>query len=224
MRPAFLAGYSFGVYAAFFASGAVSFADGLAMMDAAYQLMAAQCHGRRFGMGVVLGLRESELAELAAAPEFLDVRQVNANNDACGIFSGPREALARFLGAAKSRDALSAEMLDVAIPYHHPLFLADVSPRFHQFISGLAWREPATPLVSSVDQELLTSAAQLRDFAARNLSSPISWRKVVARLQAGGVGRIVECGPGVSLTQNGRFLDPPLRYLNLKNLPRQAFA
>jgi hypothetical protein len=32
------------------------------------------------------------------------------------------------------------------------------------------------------------------------------------------VGRIIECGPGISLSQNGRFIEGGLEYVNVRNM------
>jgi [acyl-carrier-protein] S-malonyltransferase len=221
VRPAMHAGYSFGIYAALFAAGAVSFTDGLAMLDAAYQLMHAQCDGGSYGMGVVIGLREEDVAELLNGARYRALRQVNTNHDVCHVLAGARDALADLFGEAKQQGALTADLLDVQIPYHHPEVLHAATPLFRTFLEKLAWRDAARPVVSSIDQRLLTRPPEFIDFVSRNLSSPISWRNVVLRLHGAGVAKIIECGPGISLTQNGRFMCQPIQYVNIKTIDRE---
>ena len=215
-----LAGYSFGIYAALVAAGAASFAEGLSMLREAYELMARIGDGRDAGMAVVIGLTENEARAALRDGRHGSATLVNSNNDVCHVFSGLAPDLDSFLAEARARGAVSAVRLDVRVPYHHPALLADAVPAFRRFLAGLAWTDAARPVVSSIDQSLLAASGDLMDFAARNLATPISWRRVVERLAREGVARVVECGPGISLTQNGRFLPPGIAYVNVRRLAR----
>jgi [acyl-carrier-protein] S-malonyltransferase len=121
---------------------------------------------------------------------------------------------------AMAREAYSAELLEVDIAYHHPILLGEVSSKFKEFIHGLEWTTPACPVVSSIDQTFLRTASELQDFAARNLTTPINWKNVVTAMEQAGITHIVECGPGVSLTQNGRFISTAIAYTNIKKARR----
>ena len=67
---------------------------------------------------------------------------------------------------------------------------------------------------------LLTDPAALKDFTAANLSTPIHWQRVVETLVRSGVDLVFECGHGVSLTQNARFLQSAPRHANVRNWRR----
>ena len=54
------------------------------------------------------------------------------------------------------------------------------------------------------------------EFTAQNLSTPISWRGVIARMTALKVEEVIECGPGVSLTRSAQFLADAPRHRNIK--------
>jgi [acyl-carrier-protein] S-malonyltransferase len=220
VAPDLFAGYSFGVYAALAFSGAVSFTDGLAMLAEAYDVMERATAGRDAGMAVVIGLTEAEV-RASLGDRNGTATLVNSNSDVCHVVAGLAPDLAAFVADARARGAVSAEALGVRIPYHHPVLLADAVPAFRRFLAGRTWNDPTCPLVSSIDQSLLATAAELTEFAARNLATPISWRRVALRLAREGVARIVECGPGISLTQNGRFLPAGITYLNVRRLARE---
>jgi [acyl-carrier-protein] S-malonyltransferase len=221
IRPAFTAGYSFGIYAALQAAGAVTFGGGLEMVLKAFELMSEASRGRGAGMGVVVGLSGEDLAALVEKQGLASVRIVNSNSELCKVLSGERKDLGILLAEAKRRGAVSTQILEVDIPYHHPALLRGVSPRFMDFIKGLDWKKPRCPVVSSIDQALLEDPSELARFASANLSTPISWQKVVETLAGAGVARIVECGPGLSLTQNGRFIPGGLEYVNTRNVQKR---
>jgi malonyl CoA-acyl carrier protein transacylase len=99
--------------------------------------------------------------------------------------------------------------------------LEGVSAAFHAFLKLLHWRQPSCPIVSTIDQGLLTTADELLDFTARNLAAPLNWQRVVSALHRAGVVRVVECGAGISLAQNGRFMPFHLEYVTVKNVLRK---
>lgn len=216
-----MAGYSFGIYGALYASGALSFEDGLAAIGRAYDLMDTVSRGRDYAMALTMGLSGGEIDQMLSEGYYDRLCMVNSNNATCKIFAGPRESLERFLSEARRREALDARFLDVAIPYHHPRLLDGVAGAFHGFVSNLQWHPPLCPVVSSIDQGLLTTTAELVDFAAANLCTPINWERVAAALHGRGVSCAFECGPGISLTQNGRFMPFHIHYVNVKSIERR---
>jgi [acyl-carrier-protein] S-malonyltransferase len=133
------------------------------------------------------------------------------------VVSGPRVALEAAIEGFLARDALSARLLPVAIPYHHPRLLGRASARLRDFLTGVPLSTPRCPVVSSVDQRPLTEPREIADFVAANLSTPISWVRVLGALSSLGATVAIECGPGVSLTQNARFVDGAPPHVGLRN-------
>jgi len=218
--PEFTAGYSFGIYAAMYASGAISFTTGLSILEEAYRLMKDACNGNPSGMGFVVGLNRADISRVLDKKSYSSLCLVNSNSDMCNIFAGKKKALEGFLAEAQAHGALAAECLSVAIPYHHPRILSEVTPKFRAFLQTFEWERPQCPVVSSIEQTLLVDVDALIDFTARNLSTPNNWQGVVRALNSGSVERMIECGPGISLTQNGRFLPYAIKYVNIKNMLR----
>ena len=97
------------------------------------------------------------------------------------------------------------------------------SLRTETFAAGfdeLTWRPARIPVVSSLTGELLKNTPALRDFTARHPSTPIHWEQVLATLDRQGIRILYECGPGISLTQNGRFVSFDAAYINVKKVDR----
>lgn len=217
-KPDVTAGFSFGVYAALYAARALDFSDGLSAVTEAFRIMKARCGPKTAGMAVIIGLDGEDLGGLIGRNGPGALCLVNSSSDLSHVVAGPRENLAHFCEEAAAAGAVSTAMLDVEVPYHHPEMLGGASDEFRTFLERLRWKEPACPVVSSIDQEALTTSSQLIEFAACNLCTPISWKRVVESLPDMGVGRIIECGPGISLSQNGRFIECDMEYVNLRNM------
>jgi [acyl-carrier-protein] S-malonyltransferase len=214
--PQYAAGYSFGLYAALYAVRALPFSAVLACASFAFNAMREACVGNTWGMAAIIGLSLPEVKELVR--DSLVV--VNVNSDACVIVAGLRHDLDALCLQARDRQAIKAEFLPVGIPYHSPAVLALASEKLREYCSELPWQRPRLPLVSSIDASLLTEASQVREQVIRHICTPISWKKTVAWLKSLGVTRIIECGPGVSLSRHGQFMPFDISYVNIKNIKR----
>jgi [acyl-carrier-protein] S-malonyltransferase len=213
-------GYSFGIYGALRAAGAVSFDDGLAVLERAYRVM-EQAAPPGSGMAVVVGLTREEVEGMLAGDAFPSVALTTTSSDTCQVVSGRDAALARFCAAALAADALSADPLDVRIPYHHPELLAGASEEMGRFLEAVPFAAARVPVISSIDQRPLAAAGDLKRLVAENLTTPICWRRVVGAFHEAGVRRVAECGPGVSLTRNGAFMPfDDIEYTNVKKAAR----
>jgi len=217
LAPVATAGYSFGVYAALFGASAVTFTAGLDILERAYALMAEDIGTAEHGMVIAVGLTEGEVRDVLRGERFAELVLAISNSATCHVVSGPRAALEGALEAFSARDAISARLLPIAIPYHHPRLLDRASARLRDFLAGAGISAPRCPVISSIDQRALTTKDEIADFVAANVATPISWTRVLGALAALGAEAAVECGPGVSLAQNARFVDGAPPHVSLKN-------
>ncbi len=215
-QPIVSAGYSFGIYAALTAAEAISFHDGLVLVDRAARLMQAASAGKGCGMGITVGLDVDDIAALLREGSFKTLLRTNTNHPACHVFSGLAKEVDRFLRAAAAAGAFKSERLTVDIPYHHPELLAGFPGTFAAGFDDLTWRPARIPVVSSITGALLRTPEELRLFTAAHPATPICWERVLATLDSEKIPILYECGPGISLTQNGRFVDFDAVYINIK--------
>lgn len=214
--PQYAAGYSFGLYAALFTIRTLPFSQVVACACFAFDAMRDACAGNAWGMAAIIGLNLPEIEKLIQDSLVI----VNINSDACAIVAGLRHDLDALRGRAMDRSAIKAKLLPMDIPYHSPAVLAGASEKLRVYCAALPWQRPLFPLVSSIDAGLLTDTSQVMEYTARHICTPISWLKTVERLGSLGVTRIIECGPGVSLSRHGSFMPFDISYVNIKNIRR----
>ncbi|NOZ00812.1 MAG: ACP S-malonyltransferase [Deltaproteobacteria bacterium] len=220
--PVLVAGHSLGIYAALAAARCVSFEDGLALVKTAYDLATTACQSRDCGMLATAGLTLTEVDEILgrlAAPTLL---RVITNSSMSQVVAGDLKALEAFEKAARDADATRILWLDREVAYHHPTFLAKACGDFAKAMAGIEFKDPAVPIISSLNADTLTTADQARDFTVQNLSSPIDWRAVLLAFGKRGVETVFETGPGTTLTRMGRFVDTAFSYLNVKKISRRG--
>ncbi len=220
VEPRAAAGYSFGVYAALYAAEVFSFDAGLRIIDAAHRVMQEISARGAFGMGVVVGLDAAELLDIIRQEALGSVIRTNTNHKLCHIFSGRLDEIRRFLEGAEAAGAFRFQRLEVEIPYHHPDILAEAPERFRRHLREIEWRPATFPVVSTIDGRPMTAPEEIVAFTAEHLARPISWQTACEALGRLGIETALECGPGISLTQNARFIDLGMRYLNVKKALR----
>jgi [acyl-carrier-protein] S-malonyltransferase len=195
-----------------------SYETGLEALLQAERIMASLLPDEPCGLGVVLGLDGASIG--ACLREEPDVARVNRNTEECFVLAGPRVALSRALARAEERGAMSGKLLPVGIPYHHPRLLADARGLFARWLSRVSLKAPKIPVISSLNGELLHTAEGIAQYAAGNLSSPLDWLQSLYTMERIQISLVVECGLGLSLSQNARFAPLKAEHGNCRNYAR----
>ena len=213
-------GHSLGLYSAVAASGAVGFADSLKLVDRACALVREACPGGRdsFAMGAVVGLAVEDVRQLARPTAAGGLEIAIQNNPYSFVVSGPKEDVERFLAEAGEQGAPKVIRLRVDYPYHNPALMGRVIEPFERFLRTLPWTVAARPVLCPFDQLLWRRTDGLIRCVAQTPASPFNWLKTMGSMMEAGIDTVVECGPGISLTQNARFIAGLPPHVNLKNI------
>jgi len=221
VRPTMVAGFSLGVYASLASINIVSFKDGLRMVKKAFELMNDAGRQGNYGMSAIVGLTEECILNLINADGLNSIERANTLSDTCTIYSGEKSELKLLQKTAEAEGCLSAVLLHVDIPYHHCRLLKGATTAFAEFLDTLLWKQSSIPVISSITQALLYDIPSIKNFIAQNLSQPINWQKVINRIHSKNIEFIAECGPGLTLTRNGRFIEAEIKYINVKNIHKK---
>jgi [acyl-carrier-protein] S-malonyltransferase len=205
----YVAGYSMGLFAAMSHSGAVTFEDGLELLQATCRFAHEAVEEDRYGMGVVVGFTPDELGSLIA-DHCPGVEVADVSGPRVVISSGPRDDLERLLQAAEAGGSLQARFLPVGLPFHSAR-LREVEWRIRDILGRLPIAPPRCGIVSCVGQEILVTRDDVLEEVARNVWQPIRWHATMRRLLSLEVDTFVECGPSESLCNLARNLDGEFR-------------
>ena len=210
MQPSVLAGHSLGEYTALVAAGALSLKDGAHLVRIRGQLMQEAAPAGVGAMAAVLGADDAVVeAACVEASGAQVVVPANYNSPGQIVIGGDAAAVDRALALLQAQGVRKAVKLAVSVPSHTPL-MREAANRLAQAMAGMAWSQPALPLLQNVDAAVHASLDDIRDALVRQLYLPVQWTACVQALAARGVGRVGECGPGKVLAGLAKRIDKSL--------------
>lgn len=209
-QPAVLAGHSLGEYTALVAAGVLSLKDAAHLVRVRGQLMQAAAPAGTGAMAAVLGAEDALVEAVCVEASGAQV-VVPANYNSPGqiVIGGDAAAVDKALALLQEKGVRKAVKLAVSVPSHTPL-MREAANRLAQAMAGLAWSQPALPVVQNVDAKVHDNIDAIRDALVRQLYLPVQWTGCVQALAARGVTRIGECGPGKVLAGLVKRIDKSL--------------
>lgn len=197
----FVAGHSLGEYSALVAAGVLDLADAVRIVRDRGRFMQEAVPVGEGAMAAVLGLPEEKVAAACAevaARTYRCVVAANLNAADQTVIAGHADAV-QFAGEeCRKSGARRVIALDVSAPFHSPL-MAPVVPRLAAILNTTTFRDGRIPLVSNVEATSETSGAKLRGLLLKQVTAPVRWIDVVAKLVAEGCDTFIELGPGTVL-------------------------
>ncbi|MBI9105838.1 MAG: ACP S-malonyltransferase [Spirochaetales bacterium] len=196
------AGHSLGEYAAYSDAGVLSDEEVLKAVGLRGRYMheageKANGAGADSSMAAVIGLELSQVEKAISGIEGAFMANWNAPTQI--VISGTQEGLAQAETVLKDAGARRVLRLKVSAPCHSPL-LNEAKEKFSTFLSDLDFKEPAKPLYSNVTGKIITSGAEARELALRQIVSSVLWVDEEKSILSDGYERIIETGPGKILT------------------------
>jgi [acyl-carrier-protein] S-malonyltransferase len=190
------AGLSLGEYSALAFAGALSFADGLRLVQQRGQAMQAASDKTPSAMVSILGLDQSKVEELCARARGSDTLEV-ANLLCPGniVISGSTAACAAAEKLAPEMGAMKTIRLAVAGAFHTALMKPADQTLAHA-LARVDLKPPRVPVWSNVDAQPHSDPGEIRGLLVRQVIEPVRWEQTVRNLLAAGVDKFYEIGPG----------------------------
>jgi len=194
LTPDMVAGHSLGEYTALVAAKALSFEDGLRLIDKRAKAMANACIINPSTMAAVLGMEDEKVAEICAG--ITDDVVVAANYNCpgqlviSGTIGGVKEASER-LKAAGAKRCLP---LPVGGAFHSPL-MAPAREELAVAINAATIHTPVCPVYQNVDALPYIDPAQIRENLINQVTAPVRWTQSVQNMVNAGATLFTELGP-----------------------------
>ena len=171
------AGLSLGEYSALVFAGAISFADGVRLVQQRGQAMQRAADATRSSMVSVIGLDEDRLRQIRDDARGEDVLEL-ANFLCPGntVLSGTAAACERAAALANDAGAMKVVPLAVAGAFHTSI----MEPAREQLAAALeatTFSVPRVPVVSNVDACAHDDPAEIRALLQQQLVQPVQWER-----------------------------------------------
>lgn len=205
--PTALAGHSLGEYSALVAAGSLAFADALRLVELRGELMQAAVPEGVGAMAAAIGV-EDDVVERACAAYDGDGVLEPANYNAPGqvVVAGSKPAVDWLIANAKTFGIRKVMPIPVSVPSHCSL-MRGAAEQLGERLALTAVSTPAIPVLHNLDGRPRNAPNEIRQALVEQLYRPVRWAQTIRHLDADGVRRLFECGPGkVLATINKRIV------------------
>jgi [acyl-carrier-protein] S-malonyltransferase len=209
------AGLSLGEYTALAFAGALSFDDGVRLVQARGRAMQDAAVATPSGMVSVLGMEVPDVEQLVSesrGAEALEVANLLCPGNT--VVSGALPALDRFEHLCAAKGGIRTVRLAVAGAFHTAL-MRPADEKLAEALAGVTLTAPRVPVWSNVDAQPHTDPTEIRALLVKQVLSPVRWEDTLRGLLGAGVERFYEVGPGRVLAG---LLKRVLRKADIRNV------
>lgn len=203
-----VAGLSLGEYSALCAAGAITFEDGVKLVQARGAAMQEAAEATASGMGSVLGLTLEQVTKLCDESrqegEVLQVANLLCPGNIA--ISGQVASLDLAEKNSEAAGAMKFIRLPVAGAFHTSL-MQPAFERLSQAIAQVPMRSARFPLISNVDAQLHVHAEEFKALLPKQLVSPVQWEDSLRQLLGLGISQFYEIGVGRVLAGTLKRID-----------------
>jgi [acyl-carrier-protein] S-malonyltransferase len=212
------AGLSLGEYTALVFAGAMSFADGLRVVQKRGQAMQAAANATPSGMVSLLLMDREKVLELCRQAS--DVGTIQIANNLCPgniVVSGAKAACEKIAGLAPDAGG-RAIPLTVAGAFHTAI-MKPADDQLAQALANVEIQPPRIPVISNVDAKPHSDPAEIRQILVQQVLNPVLWEDSMRLLLAEGIDKMYEIGPGKVLKGLMKRIDRKLDIETINDSP-----
>ncbi len=191
-QPDAVAGHSLGEFSALVAAGAMSFEDGLRLVQQRALAMQKACEMTESTMAAVLGLEDAVVEQICAS---IDEVVVPANYNCPGqlVISGTVKGIEEAVKKCQEAGAAKAVVLQVGGAFHSPL-MQPAKENLQAAIEATNIRKPSCPVYQNVTAMPETNPEKIKQNLIDQLTGPVRWTQTMQNMIADGVSSFIEVG------------------------------
>lgn len=219
LSTVYVAGHSLGEYTALVAAGSLSFADGLRLVRERGRLMKDAGTTNPGLMAAVLGLDETEVANICAEATADGGIAVVANDNCPGqvVISGDQRGMDTAMAALSLAGARKVVPLAVSIASHSPL-MQPAAEALRAAIDEAAIAPPQVPVIGNTTAQPLATVDDIRNELAMQLMGSVRWTASMKFALAAGITEFVEIGPDDVLAKLMRRIERSANRQNISDV------
>jgi len=191
-QPGAVAGHSLGEFSALVAADALSFEEGLKLVQARALAMQKACEAEESTMAAIIGLEDEVVEQICSRIEDIVV-PANYNCPGQLVISGSVPGVEKAVEQLKEAGARRAIVLAVGGAFHSPL-MQPAQDELQAAIEAADFRLPQCPVYQNVTAKAEKDPAAIQANLIAQLTAPVRWTQTVQQMIADGVSEFVEAG------------------------------
>jgi [acyl-carrier-protein] S-malonyltransferase len=212
-QPHAVAGHSLGEFSALVAAGALTFEDGLRLVQKRALAMQHACEISPGTMAAIVGLDDAAVEKICKESNGLVVA-ANYNCPGQLVISGSLEGVEDAVARCKAAGVRTAVMLQVGGAFHSPL-MEIAKADLEEAIINTPFKSPTCPIYQNVNAEPQTNARVIKKNLIAQLTSPVLWTQTIQNMLRDGITHFTEVGG------TGTVLRGMIKRVN-KTIPSEA--
>lgn len=193
------AGLSLGEYSALIYSKALSFDEGVKLVQKRGEYMQNLLPDGDWQMAAIIGLSEEQVQEVCKKVKSGFVVPANYNCVGQIAISGEKKAVLEAEQIAKEMGARKVMVLKTAGPFHTEKLL-ESSKALRKELDKITINKFETKVIKNLDGEAYKDTDDVRDILAKHIINPVRFAKTLDTMLKDGVDVFVEVGPGKTLS------------------------
>ncbi|MBP1048135.1 ACP S-malonyltransferase [Enterococcus sp. BWM-S5] len=204
--PDIVAGLSLGEYSALVASEAISFKDAVALVAKRGKFMTEAAPAGTGKMVAVMNADRELIEDSCKKASSLGiVSPANYNTPQQIVIGGEAAAVDQAVALLKEQGVKRMIPLNVSGPFHTAL-LEPASEKLAQELQQIDFHEPKIPVISNTTAEIMP-ADDIKELLTQQVMKAVRFADSIEKMKQLGVDRIIEVGPGKTLTGFIRKID-----------------
>ena len=213
------AGLSLGEYSALINSEAISFEEGIKLVQKRGRFMQELLPKGDWQMAAILGMSEEQVEEVCKRVKAGFVVPANYNSVGQIAISGEKDAVLEAESIAKEMGAKKVVVLKTAGPFHTEKLL-DASNALSKELENITTNEFKSKVIKNIDGTEYKDTENIKEILAKHIVSPVRFSKSLENMIEAGTDTFVEIGPGKILSGFLKRIptDKEIRILNINNV------
>ncbi len=193
------AGLSLGEYTALIYSNALSFEDGVRLVQKRGEFMQDLAPQGNWQMAAVLGVSDEDIETLCSKVKKGFAVPANYNCPGQVVVTGDEEGIMELQNLAKEMGIRKIRILKTSGPFHTEK-LKRSSDALRKELDKVKINNFESKVVRNIDGEVYNNNDDVRDILARHIMSPVRFSKSLLNMKSLGVDNFIEVGPGKTLS------------------------
>lgn len=216
--PTATMGLSLGEYTALIHSGAISFEDGIKIVQKRGELMQNFCPAGDWSMAAIMGLEEIAVTEICANIKTGFVTPANFNCPGQIVISGEKNAVLEAIEKCKEAGAKRTMELNTSGPFH-TFKLKDASEALAKELERATIQEFNTKVIKNIDGKPYEPQDNVKEILANHIINPVRFADGLQTMIDMRVDTFIEIGPGKTLSGFVKRTSKDVKIFNINDVP-----